>query len=221
MPDQADLRIVVGEDQVLLREGLVRLLIDAGFDVVAQAGDAISLLEAVREHQPDVAIIDVQMPPDLTDDGVRAALQIRSEFPEIGVLVLSQFVEEAYAIDLVGGDAAGVGYLLKDRVANVESFTQDVRRVAAGGSALDAEVVSRMLGRKRRDSTLDSLTARERQVLELMAAGLANPGIAAELGISATVVEKHASNVFTKLGVGQERAEHRRVMAVLTHLRAS
>lgn len=221
MPEHPELRIVVGEDQVLLREGLVRLLIDAGFDVVAQAGDAVALLEAVREHRPDVAIIDVQMPPDLTDDGVRAALQIRAEFPQIGVLVLSQFVEEAYALDLVGGDAAGVGYLLKDRVADVDSFTQDVRRVAAGGSALDAEVVSRMLGRRRRDSKLDSLTTREREVLELMAVGLANPGIAAELGISATVVEKHAGNVFTKLGVGQERAEHRRVMAVLTHLRAS
>ncbi|MDQ8044679.1 MAG: response regulator transcription factor [Solirubrobacteraceae bacterium] len=219
MPEE--LRIVVGEDQVLLREGMVRLLTDAGFEVVAQAGDAVALLEAVREHRPDVAIIDVQMPPDLTDDGVRAALAIRGEFPEIGVLVLSQFVEERYALDLVGGDAGGVGYLLKDRIADVESFTQDVRRVAAGGSALDAEVVSRMIGRRRRDSKLDLLTPRERQVLELMAAGRSNPGIAAELDISATVVEKHASNVFTKLGVGQERAEHRRVMAVLTHLRAS
>jgi DNA-binding NarL/FixJ family response regulator len=216
-----ELRIVLGEDQVLLREGMVRLLTDAGFNVVAQAGDAITLLDLVREHRPDVAIIDVQMPPDLTDDGIRCAQAIRAELPEVGVLVLSQLVEERYALDLVGGDASGVGYLLKDRVADVESFTQDVRRVAAGGSALDPEVVSRMIGRKRRDSKLDSLTGRERQVLELMAEGRSNPGIAAELGISATVVEKHASNVFTKLGVGQERAEHRRVMAVLTHLRAS
>lgn len=215
------LRIVVGEDQVLLREGLVRLLTDAGFTVVGQAGDADSLVQAVREHRPDVAIIDVQMPPDHTDDGVRAALVIRRELPEVGLLVLSQFVEERYAVELIADDAKGVGYLLKDRVADVASFAQDVRRVAAGGSALDAEVVSRMLGRRRRDSRLDLLTPRERQVLELMAEGRSNPGIADALGISATVVEKHAGNVFTKLGVGQERAEHRRVMAVLAHLRAS
>lgn len=215
------LRIVVGEDQVLLREGMVRLLTDAGFDVVAQTGDALALVEAVRVHRPDVAIIDVQMPPDHTDDGVRAALAIRAAQPGTGVLVLSQFVEERYALDLVAGDAAGVGYLLKDRIADVGSFAQDVRRVAAGGSALDPEVVSRMLGRRRRDSRLDQLTPRERQVLELMAEGKSNPGIAEALGISATVVEKHAGNVFSKLGVGQERAEHRRVMAVLTHLRGS
>lgn len=216
-PEQ--LRIVVGEDQVLLREGMVRLLTDAGFEVVAQTGDAVALVDAVREHRPDAAIIDVQMPPDHTDDGVRAALAIRAEHPGIGVLVLSQFVEERYALDLIAGDAAGIGYLLKDRIADVGSFAQDVRRVAAGGSALDPEVVSRMLGRRRRHSKLELLTPREREVLELMAEGKSNPGIAEALGISATVVEKHAGNVFTKLGVGAERAEHRRVMAVLTHLR--
>lgn len=214
------IRVVVVEDQALLRQGLVRLLGDAGFAIVGEAGDAVAGLDRVRETLPDVAILDVQMPPDRTDDGLRAARAIRDELPGVGVLVLSQHLEERYALDLIGDDAHGVGYLLKDRVADVDAMAEAIRRVAAGGSALDPAVVARIVDRERRDDPLAGLTAREREVLALMAEGLSNHGIAARLGTTTATVEKHAGNTFGKLGLGREQAEHRRVMAVLTHLRA-
>jgi DNA-binding NarL/FixJ family response regulator len=214
------LRVVVAEDQALLREGLVRLLGDLGFVVVEEVADAEALLDAVREHRPDVAVVDVQMPPDLTDDGLRAALALRAEFPGMGILVLSQFLEEHYVLDLIGEDAGGVGYLLKDRVADAAALADAIRRVAAGGSALDPEVVDRMVSRKRRDSQLDALTNREREVLALMAEGKSNPGIGDALGVTPAAVEKHITGIFQKLGLGHEPAEHRRVMAVLARLRA-
>jgi DNA-binding NarL/FixJ family response regulator len=215
------LRVLVAEDQALLRQGLVRLLEDLGFDVVAQAADAVELMTAVRRERPDVVVVDVQMPPDLTDDGLRAALTIRQELPGVGILVLSQYLEEHYALALIGDDARGVGYLLKDRVDDLDAFGEAIRRVAAGGSALDPEVVGRMVGRRRRDSKLDDLTPRERQVLALMAEGKSNPGIGAALGVTPAAVEKHVTGIFSKLGIGHEQSEHRRVMAVLAALRAS
>ncbi len=214
------MRIVIGEDQALLREGIVRLLRDAGFDVVAEAADAPDLLRKVRAHKPDVAIVDVQMPPGNEDDGLRAAIEIRAEQPEIGVLVLSQFVEERYAVDLVGDSAEGVGYLLKDRVADFAVFADAVRRVAAGGTALDPTVVARMLGRRRRSDPFEALTPRERQVLELMAEGRSNRGIAEALVVTPHAVEKHVTSLFSKLGVSGATEDHRRVLAVLTFLRA-
>jgi len=213
-------RIVIGEDQALLREGIVRLLRDAGFDVVAEASDAPDLLRKVRAHKPDVAIVDVQMPPGNEDDGLRAAIEIRAEQPEVGVLVLSQFVEERYAVDLVGDSAEGVGYLLKDRVADFAVFADAVRRVAAGGTALDPTVVARMLGRRRRNDPFEALTPRERQVLELMAEGRSNRGIAEALVVTPHAVEKHVTSLFSKLGVSGAAEDHRRVLAVLTFLRA-
>ncbi len=214
------MRIVIGEDQALLREGIVRLLRDAGFDVVAEAADAPDLLRKVRAHKPDVAIVDVQMPPGNEDDGLRAAIEIRAEQPEVGVLVLSQFVEERYAVDLVGDSAEGVGYLLKDRVADFAVFADAVRRVAAGGTALDPTVVARMLGRRRRSDPFEALTPRERQVLELMAEGRSNRGIAEALVVTPHAVEKHVTSLFSKLGVSGATEDHRRVLAVLTFLRA-
>jgi DNA-binding NarL/FixJ family response regulator len=199
----------------------VRLLQDAGLDVVAEAGDAEELLRKVRAHAPDVAIVDVQMPPDGTDDGLRAAREIRATQPGTAVLVLSQFLEERYALDLIGDDASGVGYLLKDRVADVGALVDAIERVAAGGSALDPEVVARMVGRRRAADPLADLTPREREVLTLMAEGKSNRGIAELLGIGPGAVDKHATRVFDKLGLGDEPSEHRRVMAVLTRLRAS
>jgi DNA-binding NarL/FixJ family response regulator len=213
--------VVIADDEVLLRAGVSRLLERAGLDIVAEAGDADSALRAVAELRPDVAILDVQMPPTSTDDGLRAAITIRAEYPETAVIVLSQFVEERYPLDLIGDDAERVGYLLKSRVANAESFVGAVRRVAAGGSALDPEVVALMVGRRRRDDRVETLSAREREVLALMAEGLSNHGIAAELGIGLAAVEKHITSTFTKLELGQEPLQHRRVMAVLTLLRAS
>jgi DNA-binding NarL/FixJ family response regulator len=212
------IRIVIADDQVLLREGVARLLDAAGFDVVGQAGDAPALLRKVGAHQPDVAVIDIQMPPDRTDDGLRAGVEIRRRHPRVGVLVLSQFLEERYALDL---SAEGVGYLLKDRVRNITSFTDAIRRVADGGSALDPEVVARMVGRRRRNSPVDDLTPRERDVLELMVQGKSNQGIAEALVVGAAAVEKHVTSIFHKLGIGNEPSEHRRVMAVLTMLRSS
>src|SRR6201993_2174160 len=214
-------RVVVGEDDVLLRESISRLLSEAGFDVVAQAGDAVDLVRKVSAHHPDVAVIDVQMPPDQTDDGLRAAVDIRHRQPEVGILMLSQFRDEAYALDLIGENARGVGYLLKDRIADVASFAEAVRRVARGGSALDPEIVALMVGRRRKDDPLALLTARERQVLTLMAEGKSNLGIAEALGVSLTAVEKHVGRIFGKLGLGTEPLEPRRVVAVLTLLRAS
>jgi DNA-binding NarL/FixJ family response regulator len=217
----APLRVVIGEDEVLLREGIARLLTDEGFDVVAQAGDADDLRRKVAAHRPDVVIADVQMPPDRTDDGLRAAIDIRSANPSVGVLVLSQFSDERYPLDLIGDDASGVGYLLKDRVGDVESFAESVRRVAAGGSALDPAIVAVMLGRRRKDDPLQALTAREREVLELMAQGKSNQGVASTLDIGVPAVEKHVTRIFDKLALGHAPDEHRRVLAVLTLLRAT
>jgi DNA-binding NarL/FixJ family response regulator len=213
------MRVVIGEDQALLRQGIVRLLADAGFEVVAEAGDAPDLLRKVRAHAPDIAIVDVQMPPENTDDGLRAALEIRKDHPHVGVLVLSQYAEERYAVDLIGDSAEGVGYLLKDRVTDFTLFADAVRRVAAGGSVLDPTVVAHMLGRKRRDDPLAALTPREREVLELMAEGRSNKGIAEVLVVTPHAVEKHVTSIFTKLGVATGAEDHRRVLAVLHFLR--
>lgn len=213
------MRIVIGEDQALLRQGIVSLLGTAGFEVVAEAADAPDLLRKVSAHKPDVAIVDVQMPPDHTDDGLRAALEIRASQPAVGVLVLSQYAEERYAVDLIGDNAEGVGYLLKDRVTDFAGFAEAVRRVAAGGSVLDPTVVAHMLGRRRRDDPVDSLTPREREVLELMAEGRSNKGIAEALVVTPHAVEKHVTSIFTKLGVASGTEDHRRVLAVLEFLR--
>jgi DNA-binding NarL/FixJ family response regulator len=215
------LRVVIGEDDVLLREGVARLLVEAGFDVAAQAGDADDLLRKALAHRPDVAIVDVQMPPGRQDDGLRAALELRRRHPETGILVLSQFYEETYAMDLIGERADGVGYLLKERVGDVDAFLDAVRRVATGGSALDPEVVARMLGRRRADGPLDSLSPRENDVLASMAEGKSNQGIAAALVVTEAAVEKHVTSIFQKLGLGPTPTEHRRVLAVLTYLRGS
>jgi DNA-binding NarL/FixJ family response regulator len=211
--------VVIGEDDVLMREGIARLLVEAGFDVVAQAGDAESLLRKALAHRPDVAVADIQMPPGRGDDGLRAALELRSRLPETGVLVLSQYYEEQYALDLIGDSAEGVGYLLKERVGDVEAFTDAVARVAAGGSALDPEVVGRMLGRRHGDGPLDGLTPRERDVLVHLAQGKSNHGIAAELVVTNAAVEKHVTNIFQKLELETSPTEHRRVLAALTYLR--
>jgi DNA-binding NarL/FixJ family response regulator len=215
------LRVLLADDEVLLSAGLARLLGDAGIEVVAAVARADLVLDAVEAHRPDVAILDVQMPPDNTDDGLRAAIAIRARHPEIAVLVLSNFLEERYPLDLIGEDAKGVGYLLKSRIGDVDSFLESVRRVADGGSALDPEVVQRMVSRRRRDSPIDDLTARERAVLALMAEGRSNHGIAEALGVTPAAVEKHVTGVFNKLGLNDEPLQHRRVMAVLTMLRAS
>jgi DNA-binding NarL/FixJ family response regulator len=211
-------RVVVAEDSVLLREGIVRILEDAGIEVVGQAGDAEDLLRKVRAHKPDVAITDIRMPPSHTDEGLRAAREIRDELPDVGVLVLSQYVEHGYALDLLADNAAGVGYLLKDRVGDVEAFLDAVRRVAAGGSALDPEVVSHLLGRKRRDDPLDELTPREREVLGLMAEGRSNHAIAEALVVTDRAVEKHVTSIFSKLDLANTPEDHRRVLAVLAYL---
>ena len=215
------MRVVIGEDQALLREGIVRLLEDAGFEVVGQAGDAVDLLRKVGAHKPDVAIVDVQMPPDNTDDGLRAAMEIRASQPDVGVLVLSQYAEERYAVDLIGSDAAGVGYLLKERVADVERLTEAVERVAAGGSVLDPQVVAQMLGRARDEGPLDALTERERDVLALMAEGRTNRAIAGEIYVSERAVERYVTSIFTKLGLPAGEDDHRRVLAVLAFLRGT
>src|SRR3954469_11119292 len=213
----APVRVVVAEDDVLMREGIVRLLVEARFDVVAQAGDAEDLLRKALAHQPDVVVADVQMPPGRGDDGLRAALELRRRRPETGVLVLSQYYEEQYALDLIGDRPEGVGYLLKERVGEVDAFLQSVARVAAGGSALDPEVVGRMLGR-RRPVLLDKLSPREREVLAAMAEGKSNRGIAGMLVVTEAAVEKHVTSIFHKLELGPTPTEHRRVLAVLKYL---
>ena len=213
------MRIVIADDAVLLREGAARLLEDAGHQVVAQAGDADDLLRKVRAHRPDVAIIDVRMPPDNLDDGLRAALAIRNELPEVGILLLSQYVEDRYLGRLLSGSAEGVGYLLKDRVAEVERLAEAVERVAAGGSVLDPEVVVQMLGRARGKGPLDALTEREREVLGLMAEGRTNRAIATELFLSERAVERHVTSIFGKLDLPTGEQDHRRVLAVLAYLR--
>ena len=214
------MRIVVGEDSVLLREGIVRLLSDAGLDVVGQAGDADDLVRKVSAHRPDVAVVDIRMPPTDTDDGLRAAVEIRRRLPGTGVLVLSQYIEDGYALELVGGSAEGTGYLLKDRVADVDEFVEAVRRVGAGGSVLDPRAVAALLGRRRRDDPLAELTDRERHVLGLMAEGRSNHAIAERLVITERAVEKHVTSIFGKLGLQPAPEDHRRVLAVLTFLRS-
>jgi DNA-binding NarL/FixJ family response regulator len=214
-------RVVIGEDDVLLREGIARLLVEAGFVVAAQAGDAEDFLRKALAHRPDVAVVDVQMPPGHGDDGLRAALELRRRRPETGVLVLSQFYEEQYAVDLIGESPEGVGYLLKERVGDVEAFTDAVSRVAAGGSALDPEVVGRMLGRRRHEGPLDELSPREREVLAQLAEGKSNHGIAEALVVSNAAVEKHVTSIFRKLSLEGSPTEHRRVLAALTFLRGS
>ena len=214
------MRIVVADDSVLLREGIVRILADEGFEVVGQAGDAEDLIRKVAAHKPDVAIVDVRMPPTNTDDGLRAAQRIRAEQPTTGVLVLSQYIEEGYALELLSENAEGVGYLLKDRVADVERFTDSVRRVGEGGSALDPEVVAQLLGRRRREDPLAELSPREREVLELMAEGRSNHAIAEQMVVTERAVEKHVTSIFGKLKLPPTAEDHRRVLAVLRYLRA-
>ena len=210
---------MIGEDSVLLREGAARLLEGAGIEVAGQAGDAEELLRKVRAHKPDLAIIDIRMPPDNTDDGLRAAKLIRAELPGTGILILSQYVEEHYAVDLLAEGSEGVGYLLKDRVAEVDRFLDAVRRVAEGGSVLDPEVVAQMLGRRRESGPLDTLTEREREVLKAMAEGQTNKAIAAEMFVSERAVERHVTAIFQKLGLSSDDGGHRRVLAVLAYLR--
>ena len=223
------LRVAIADDSVLLRDGLVRLLSESGFDVVASVGDAASLLDVLAGTTVDLVVVDVRMPPTFTDEGIQAALTIRERWPALAIVVLSQYVEERYAADLLGGGTpvsspspatmtGGVGYLLKDRVVDIDDFVSSLRRVAAGGSAVDAEVVSQLLGRSRRTAELDRLTPREREVLEAMAEGLSNAGIAEKLTVSHGAVEKHISNVFTKLDLAPVDNAHRRVLAVLTYL---
>jgi DNA-binding NarL/FixJ family response regulator len=212
-------RVVIGEDDVLMREGIARLLAEAGLDVVALAGDADDLLRKTLAHRPDVVIADVQMPPGHGDDGLRAALGARRRLPETGVLILSQYYEEDYALELIGDRPEGVGYLLKERVGDVDAFIQAVARVADGGSALDPEVVGRMLGRRRGGGPLEQLSPRERDVLAAMAEGKSNQGIAEALVVTEAAVEKHVTGIFQKLGLGPTATEHRRVSAVLAYLR--
>jgi len=210
-------RVAIGEDSVLMREGIARVLLGAGFEVVAEVGDAEELVRQVRELRPDVAVIDIRMPPRHADDGLEAARQIRGELPDTGILVLSQYVDEHYVMKLLEDGAEGVGYLLKDRVAESERFVESVRRVAEGGSALDPEVVSHMVGR-RGDGPLSELTERERAVLGRMAEGLSNRAIAEEFGVSERAVEHHVTSIFVKLGLTATGQEHRRVLAVLAYL---
>jgi DNA-binding NarL/FixJ family response regulator len=214
------MRVVIAEDSVLLRAGLIRLLSDAGEEVVAAVGDGEELLAVVERQRPDVAVVDVRMPPTHTDEGIRAAIELRRRWPEVAVLVLSQYVEENYAADLLAGGGS-VGYLLKDRVADVSDFVADLRRVAAGGTALDAEVVAQLFARSRRRDPLATLTARELDVLQLMAEGRSNSAIAEHLSISAGGVEKHVNNIFTKLGLPPAPGDHRRVLAVLHYLKGT
>ncbi|MGK5683988.1 response regulator transcription factor [Actinoplanes sp. URMC 104] len=214
------LRVAIGEDDVLLREGVARILTGAGLDVVAQSGDADDLLQRTLAYRPDVVVADVRMPPRREDDGLRAAMELRRRSPQIGVLILSQFCEPAYVMDLVGDRPEGVGYLLKERVGDVAAFLDAVTRVAAGGSALDPEVVVRMLGRRAREGPLKPLTPRELAVLAAMAEGMSNSGVAESLLISHASVEKHVTSIFRKLRIAPTDGEHRRVQAVLTYLRA-
>ena len=213
------LRVVIAEDSGLLREGLTRLLEDAGLEVVAKVGDGAGLIAAVERHHPDIAVVDVRMPPSYRDEGLKAAIEIRGRVPGLPVLVLSQYVEERYGAELLESAAGGVGYLLKDRVADVSDFVAAVRHVASGGTVLDPEVVRPLLSRRRRDERLAALTPRELEVLSLMAEGRSNRAIATTLYVTEGAVEKHVKNIFGKLGLAQTDADHRRILAVLTYLR--
>ena len=213
------MRAVIADDSVLLREGLARLLEEAGFEVVGQSGTAEDLLLKVRSYSPDVAIVDIRMPPTNTTEGLEAAKQIRERFPDVGVLLLSQYIEAGYALDLLQANAEGVGYLLKDRIHDVTEFADAVRRVGEGGSALDPAVVSRLVGRRRVDDPLADLTPREREVLELMAEGRSNQAIAERLVVTPRAVEKHVTSIFAKLRLPASAEDHRRVLAVLTFLK--
>ncbi|WTW96836.1 response regulator transcription factor [Streptomycetaceae bacterium NBC_01309] len=212
------MRVVIAEDSVLLRDGLNRLLVDRGHEVVAAVDDAEQLLAVAAELRPDVCVVDVRMPPTFTDEGIRAAVRMRQQLPDIGVLILSQAVEEQYATELLAGSTSGVGYLLKDRVADVGDFVDAVVRVAKGGTALDPEVVSQLLGRSRKQNVLVTLTPREREVLGYMAEGRTNTAIAQAMVVSDGAVEKHVSNIFGKLGLAPSETDHRRVLAVLAYL---
>jgi DNA-binding NarL/FixJ family response regulator len=212
------MRVVIAEDSAILRDGLAGLLTDRGHDVVAAVGDGDALRAAVIEHSPDVCVVDIRMPPSFTDEGLRAAIAVRREQPGVGVLVFSQYVETRYAAELIAGSARGVGYLLKDRVADVREFVDALTRVAAGGTALDPEVVAQLLGASRHGSDLAGLTPREREVLGRMAEGLSNAGIAAALVITERAVEKHVANIFTKFGLPPSESDNRRVLAVLRYL---
>jgi DNA-binding NarL/FixJ family response regulator len=214
------MRIVIAEDSAVIRAGLAEILTDRGHEIVAAVGDAEALKDAVAAHLPDVAIVDVRMPPSHTDEGLRAAIAIRRDHPAVGILVFSQYVETRYAADLLAARSGGVGYLLKDRVANVAEFTDAIARIAAGGTALDPEVVSGLLNASRHASTLAALTAREHDVLALMAEGRSNSAIADQLMVSERAVEKHISNIFSKLGLPPSDSDHRRVLAVLAYLGA-
>ena len=212
------MRVVLADDAVLLREGTARLLQDAGFEIVGQAGDGDELMLKVRSYSPDVVVTDIRMPPTHTDEGLRAAQEIRERHPATGVLVLSQYLEADYALELLSGSAEGVGYLLKDRISDVEEFAAAVRRVGEGGSALDPAIVSRLVGRRRRDNPIDTLTPREREVLSLMAEGLSNGAISGRLFVTERAVEKHVTSIFGKLRLGADAESHRRVLAVLAFL---
>jgi DNA-binding NarL/FixJ family response regulator len=211
-------RVLVGEDQPLVREGVVHVLREAGFDVVAVAADAEDLVRKARAHRLDVVVTDIQMPPDHADDGLRAACEIRSLKPSVGVLVLTQLLEDRYALELLGDDAEGVGYLLKDRVGDLASFTEAVRRVACGGAVLDPLVVSRLVGRRRAHNPVEDLSPREREVLALLAEGRSNQGIAGSLVVTVSAVERHVTSIFEKLGLERSVVDHRRVLAVLRYL---
>jgi len=214
------MRVVVADDAVLFREGVARILAEAGFDVTGQAGDAAELMALVRHESPAVAVIDIRMPPGHVDEGMQAAIQLRRAHPDVGLLLLSQHVETSYAMQLMTEFESGVGYLLKDRVADLQTFANDVRRVANGDCVLDPELVARLLGRKRVHDPLTALTHRERAVLELMAQGRSNLALSAELFLSPKTVEAHVRSIFTKLNLPQDTADHRRVLAVLAYLRA-
>jgi DNA-binding NarL/FixJ family response regulator len=220
VPPPEQIRVVVGEDQPFVREGIVHVLQDGGFNVVGTTADARELVRMADVYHPDVVIADIQMPPDHADDGLRAALAIRAARPGAGVLVLSQFLEDRYAFDLVADGAQGVGYLLKEKVGDLRMFADAVRRVADGGSVLDPDVVARLVGRKRQAGPLDELTPRERQVLALIAEGRSNAGIAHELVVTVAAIERHVTSIFDKLGLHASPEAHRRVLAVLTYLRA-
>ena len=218
MADADAIRVVIAEDSAILRDGLVQLLTERGFAVMSAVGDAVSLEQVVADDPPDVAVVDIRMPPTFTDEGLRSAIRLRRDHPGVGILVFSQYVETRYAAELLAGGAAGIGYLLKDRVADVADFAEALVRVASGGTALDPEVVTQLMGASRHSDALTGLTPREREVLALMAEGRTNSAIATSLTVSEGAVEKHIANIFTKLDLHATSSDHRRVLAVLRYL---